>query len=105
MIAADQPLLLQPAHAAQAGGRGQADPSGQLDIRHAPIGLQLCQDLSIHGIQVGPSGASHGQSLRHGVSQRLNSIHSRYELKKIKPPLPAHPKRPKRLSDPLGGTI
>ena len=51
VIAADHTRFLQRADAAQAGRRGEADAFGELDVGHAPILLQMSEDLTIDPIE------------------------------------------------------
>ncbi|PAV74996.1 hypothetical protein WR25_10395 [Diploscapter pachys] len=92
VIAADHTRFLQRTHAAQAGRRCEADAFGELDVGHAPILLQMSEDLTIDPIErhcesvlrsagVTPSGSEralrrqpqdgafrrHGQRLRRAV--------------------------------------
>jgi hypothetical protein len=53
MVAADQPGLLQRAHAPEAGRRRDADAAGELDIGHAPIGLEFAQDAQVDIVKFG----------------------------------------------------
>ena len=56
VIAADHAGLLQPAHAAQAGRRGDAGPARQLDVGHPAVGLKLRQDATVDRVQDGRIG-------------------------------------------------
>jgi hypothetical protein len=50
----DEAGLLQRAHAAQAGRRGNADAARQFDIGHAPVGLQFAQDGPVDTVELDP---------------------------------------------------
>ena len=56
VVAADHAGLLERADAAQAGGGGEVDPLGQLDVREAPVPAQLVDDCAIYLV--------HGTELR-----------------------------------------
>ena len=50
VVAADHAGLLERADAAQARGRREPHALGQLDVREAPVGLQMAQNCAIEGI-------------------------------------------------------
>ena len=58
VVAADEPLLLERAHTAQAGRRGNAHALGKFDVGHTTVGLQFGQNLSVDGIKPVPGHQS-----------------------------------------------
>lgn len=51
LVAANHPGLFQQAHAAQAGGRGEADLLGQLDVAQAAVALEGGEDAVVIGVE------------------------------------------------------
>ena len=64
VVALDQPLLLQRPHPPETGRRRDADPPGQLDVGHPPVGLELGEDLAVDRVEL---GLGHGRSAGQGV--------------------------------------
>ena len=59
VIPTDKALLLERAHAAQAGRRGNPHAAGQFHVGHSAIGLQFGEDLAVNLVQ---TGEGHGLS-------------------------------------------
>src|SRR3546814_2218949 len=70
MVAADIAGLFEGAGPPQAGRGGDADPLGEFDIGHAPVGLQVGEDLAVDQVEL---DALNGKLDR--KSTRLNSSH------------------------------
>jgi hypothetical protein len=58
MVAPDVSLLLEGADAPKARRGRNTDAPGKLDVGHAPVGLQLGQDLSVDRIESRPRHGS-----------------------------------------------
>ena len=50
-VAFDESRLLERAHPAKAGRRGNPDPARQLDVGNTAVPLQLVEDLPIDGVE------------------------------------------------------
>src|SRR3546814_13052019 len=60
MVAADIAGFFEGADPPQAGRGGDADPLGEFDIGHAPVGLQVGEDLAVDQVEL---DALHGKFL------------------------------------------
>ena len=59
VIALDDAIFFQRAHAAQAGRGGEASPSGKIDVGDAAFGLQMTQDHAIDIVDRQPRTMHH----------------------------------------------
>ena len=53
MVPLDHALFLERADATQAGGRGEPDAVGELDVGDAPFVLQLGQQTAVDFVKIG----------------------------------------------------